>query len=350
MTVWLLAFAVHSSLWLGLAWLWIRLRPVSDARLREGIWYTAIAASLVTPTVQALDAWSTVAGWRLMLPESWRVLGRGEHASASAWDWSGLALSSWIAIGGCLLLSYVGRLVWLRRQLGPRAVVEDHAVREQLGRLSRRAGLRRAPRLTVAETLRSPISLGVGRGAEICVPSRALLELRPAELRALLGHETAHHRRRDSLRLGVLNVLQAAFFFQPLMRLAVRGIRASAEEQCDDWAADQLDDPLAMASCLTEVAAWILPRDQRMPVPCMARRRSHLGIRVARLLDGRPTSGTARPRRALLTLLALLVLAPWIAPSVAPATERHGEHDRAEHDTRSEHGSRRKSHDERHNK
>ena len=52
MMEWLIAFLVHSTLWCGLAWLWLCLRPNSHARVRETIWYTAIAASFITPTAQ----------------------------------------------------------------------------------------------------------------------------------------------------------------------------------------------------------------------------------------------------------------------------------------------------------
>ena len=49
----------------------------------------------------------------------------------------------------------------------------------------------------------SPVALGVGTRREICVPVRAFHELDEGELRALLGHEVAHHLRvvRDGVEL-----------------------------------------------------------------------------------------------------------------------------------------------------
>ena len=56
MTVWLVAFLVHGTLWCGVAWLFLRLFPKARARVRETIWHTAIAASLITPTVHSLTS------------------------------------------------------------------------------------------------------------------------------------------------------------------------------------------------------------------------------------------------------------------------------------------------------
>ena len=235
--------------------------------------------------------------------------------------WQGLANWSWLAIAAGLVLCYVGRLEALRRRLRQREIVQDPHASRALEELSRRAGLHKAPRLTESDHLGSPIALGFGERREICVPSRALHELDQGELSALLGHEVAHHLRRDTLRLGVLNTLQAVFFFQPLFRLAGREVHFAAEEQCDDWAAGQLEDRFAMASCLAEVAAWVVRQDRHIPVPCMGRRRSQLEIRVRRLIDEhRALEAPARVWRRL-GAAGLLAFAPWLAPAVGPTSE-----------------------------
>ena len=111
------------------------------------------------------------------------------------------------------------------------------------------------------------------------------------------------------------------FFFQPFFRLAVRSVLLAAEEECDDWAARQSEDRLAMASCLAEVAAWVLPQDRRLPVPGMARRRSQLRVRVDRLMDEQRREAPSRIWRGL-GFGGLIALALWLAPAVAPASER----------------------------
>jgi len=342
MTFWLLTFAVHSTLWCGTGWLSLRLFPAARARLRETIWHTALAASLITPTIHSLTSPGS-AVWRLPVPsfiaagerESGEEPGHKDgaasistHAGEEARHDDDAAYESrpafaavlWLVLAGGLLAFHFLRLARLRASLRDREPVTDPRASRALAAFAGSAAVA-PPRLTESHSLRSPVALGVGIRREICVPARALRELDEKELRALLGHEVAHHMRRDTVRLLVLNVLQAVFFFQPLFRLAARQLRLAAEELCDDWAASQLDDRLAMASCLTEVAGWVVRRDRRVPVPCMGRRRSQLELRVRRLVnEHRSLRAPSRPWRHA-GALGLLVLAPLVAPAVAPGAD-----------------------------
>lgn len=351
MTDWLFTFLVHSTLWCGAAWLGLRAFPGTHARLRETIWYTALAASLVTPTVHTVTPPDSGV-WRLPLPS---VVAGGEHgsdeepghrheaasASLPAGDqlhrvvdaanagWPPIAGILWSALAGGLLALYLLRREKLLRRLRDREPVTDPRASRALAALAGRAALARPPRLTESHNLGSPVALGMGTGCEICVPVRALHELNDGELRALLGHEVAHHLRRDTIRLAILQVVQAVFFFQPLFRLAVRELRLAAEELCDDWAAGQSGDRFAMASCLTEVARWVVRRDRRNPVPCMGRRRSQLERRVRRLIsehhEHRALRGPSRRWRRM-GAVGLLALAPLLAPVVAPEADVSHEH------------------------
>ena len=343
MTVWLFTFLVHSTLWCAAAWLCLWAFPKANARLRETIWHMALAASLITPAVHSVASPDSVV-WRLPMPAA---IAGGEHGSggehshengaasvavtagqdahgdddAATPSWRASVGNLWIALAGGLLASYLLRLGKLRSRLRGREPVVDPRVTRALAALGRRVALDPPPRLTKSHNLGSPVALGVGTRREICVPVRALHELDEGELRALIGHEIAHHLRRDTIRLAILNVLQAVFFFQPLFRLAAREIRLAAEELCDDWAASQFADHLAMASCLAEVARWVVPSDRRSPVPCIGRRRSRLELRVRRLMDEhRPLQAPSRPSRRL-GAVGLLMLAPLFAPAVVPGTE-----------------------------
>jgi len=351
MTSWLLTFAVHSTLWCGLAWLSLRLFPAVRARLRETVWHMALAASLITPTAHALISPDS-AIWRLPVPS---VIAGGEHESkgepghrdgrasvsipggneahgeenAANAGWPASAAILWLVLGGGLLALYLIRLERLRGRLRDREPVTDPRATRALAALGGTAALDPPPCLTQSHNLGSPVALGVGKRREICVPVRALHELDEGELRALLGHEVAHHLRRDTIRLAILHILQAVFFFQPLLRLAVREVRLAAEELCDDWAASHAGDHFAMASCLTEVARWVVRRDRYSPVPCIGRRRSQLELRVRRLMNERRSLRTPPRTWRHVSVAGLLILAPLFAPAVTPGADESHEDRRA---------------------
>ena len=351
MTVWLVAFLVHGTLWCGVAWLFLRLFPKARARVRETIWYTAIAASLITPTVHSLAS-PDAAVWRVpvpafivggehgaewdpghrdgaasvALPGSEEAHGEEAHEEAAfAPGWLAAAGTVWVVFAVGLLAFYILRLGQLRRRLGDREPVTDPRASRALATLGSKAALNPPPRLSESHHLGSPVAFGVGTRREICVPVRALHELDDGELRALLGHEVAHHLRRDSVRLAILNILRAVFFFQPLFHLAAREVRLASEELCDDWAASQFEDRFAMARCLAEVARWVVRRDRHSPVPCMGGRRSQLELRVRRLMNENPSLQTPSRRWRHVGAAGLLILAPLFAPAVAPGGDRSHE-------------------------
>ena len=198
MTSWLLTFLVHSTLWCGFAWLSLRLFSVTRARLRETIWHTALAASLITPTIHSLISPES-AVWRLRVPafiveehRSGEEPGhrdgeafnstpareanhRDEHAANGSWPASAGML--WMVLAGGPLAFYLLRLARLRRRLRDREPVVDPRASRALAALAGRAALVPAPRLTESHRLGSPVALGVGVRREICVPARALREL-----------------------------------------------------------------------------------------------------------------------------------------------------------------------------
>lgn len=334
MIEWLFEFSLHSTLWLGAAGGAVRLAPTLRPRTRETIWYTAIVASLVAPSVHALVPESVTSFWTLGIPGTWLPsLGAGGSPSADLFtsaggspssELGGILLFAWLSVSGILILRYIARVELSRRELARQELDVDSPAGHILSALCAEAGLRRKPRLTESESLGSPIALGVGANAEICLPTRALYELSPDQLRATLGHEVAHHRRLDPLRLAALNLFQATFFHQPLLRLARRDLHLAAEEECDGWAAGQIGDRLVLARCLTHVAGWVLHNDRRLSAVGMTRGNSNLLRRVNRLVDGQPDPGPRGGFGRRLAPVLVLALSPWLAPTVATSSNLGG--------------------------
>jgi beta-lactamase regulating signal transducer with metallopeptidase domain len=362
---WMLTFLVHSTLWLGGAWMFLRLRRGASAELRDFLWRGALIASLLTPTAQIAADFAPLAGalrftapltiaaaapalpapadhrMRLApaLPPSAALLPAQPAATLAAaapararpvarTDWQVRALAVWAAIAALAIGLLLFNALRLRRSLHGRSTVGGGAAARALERMLRTLG-RRAPRVRLTESkhLAVPIALGIAR-PEICVPRRALRDLGPAQQHALIGHELAHLLRRDPAWLGAFAFAERALWFQPLLRVASRGAREAAEELCDAWSARSTGDPVALADCLVEVARWIAPGSPPFAAACMARPDSPLRQRVTRLLEeGTPPreclSRWAPAGAASVVVSAALLLPGFSCKSAEPERPQH---------------------------
>jgi hypothetical protein len=214
---WLLTYAIHSTVLLGLAWLLVRARKLSPAA-SDLVWKTAMLGGILTATVQlrldvqpkgtvSLRKPAAVSNYAAPAPRvdraspepvglpEFQIPSSNAAAPASTETPSNpiapatIAVSAWAFIALVLGLSYAARRLILVGRIGDRRGVQDGRVLDALGELSRGAGLRSVPRLTTTVRISSPIALGV---REICVPETALTDLDLEQQRSMLAHELAH--------------------------------------------------------------------------------------------------------------------------------------------------------------
>ncbi len=69
-------------------------------------------------------------------------------------------------------------------------------------------------------------------------------------LQAVVAHESAHVRARDSRHLPVVRAVGALFFFDPLFRRVARRLEVEREFRADRTAAEETRKPLALARAL----------------------------------------------------------------------------------------------------
>ncbi|MCB9915746.1 MAG: M56 family metallopeptidase [Planctomycetes bacterium] len=325
---WLGTYAVHSTLLLGAAWL--ATRRVREGRARERLWRAALLGALFTSLLASrmggLEVGGGAASGRavggaggspfglLSVPgahEPWRAavaeLGRGVATTASS-PWGTALVLAWLLVGVALLL----RGTWLRRrflrELGPRRALHD-AERAHLAVRGLAAG---GPQLSASARLVSPVVLSA---REVCLPERALRELEPALLEAMLAHELAHVARRDPWWSVALRVHEALLWFQPLVHVATRSLRAEAELACDRVAVAGGVPALSLARALEVVASWGV-----RPAPLLRATggsESTLVRRVRVLCQGEGCSPLAR-RTAVGALVALTLALACAGPRLEP--------------------------------
>ena len=348
---WLATYLVHSTLLLSGAWL--ATRVLRAPRLRELVWRTALVGGLVTASLQSaigdgplalstadLARWTqdsaaeeasepgglfgllgldvgaasgaqgksassagegsadaASGGAITPLNEPRPHLASGAGGSEPQFAWPTWIVALWLAWATFALARFGLRRRALVLSLADRRNVSSGPLRDRFRKLKRARGPRRAVRLTASARVGSPLALGL---SEICVPEYAASELGAESHAALLAHELAHLRRRDAAWSTLAAALASLFPFQPLLRVAMRRMRAEAELLCDADAVRATGDGAALARCLVEVAERTSPQHRGLApawTAAMAAPRSEFVARVEAALEG----GAKPPSRGLAT-------------------------------------------------
>jgi len=333
---WVGTYLVHSTLLCSSAWgfdLWTRQDAARERTLgpaRERLWKLALFLPLASTLVQCaggISFWQLPTELRAVplvgspLPsvapiELAHVPVPAAEAAAIPFQipWAAVTAALWIL--GALCAAFVWMREWRSlgralRELGP---CQDPELLSDFDALRAGDPALRDTSLHVGRHVLVPLTLGWTR-MRVVVPARAACELDPDERRAMLAHELAHARRRDPLWISAARAVEGLFFFQPLNRLCRLRLQDEAEFLADRWALGRGVEPLSLASCLTEVAGWVVSKRLALPVPSMAARGARLTRRVERLLEERRAP---LPLRSAPWSIAFLALALASAGAAVP--------------------------------
>ncbi len=179
-----------------------------------------------------------------------------------------------------------------------------------LTRLSKQFGLNRPVSLLVSSEAVPPMAFGLLR-PYVMVPMSVLQELPARQIKTMLAHELAHHKRADPWINALQNILGILWWFNPLFRLLNRAIRRVREDCCDDML---LCRNIATDSRYCQILLHVasnLSRSARMIAAMGFATTTHpLGRRIKRIMDpkvyrwARLSFGTA----ASIAILAALLL------------------------------------------
>lgn len=215
-----------------------------------------------------------------------------------------------------VLASFVIRAFRLRSSWR-RMELPDRELAASVQSIARQLELRRIPALRISRDVQVPFSAGV-LCPIIVLPRRSVHELPSEEVRAILSHELAHHRRGD-LWLNLIQVLMgAAWWFHPIVWLLNRAIRNLREDCCDDLLLSRrLVTDESYCTTLLHVARAGIPRQASSPVCVSITDGLHpLAGRIKRIMD----ENLPRPERpGTKAIVALLALAAVVLPGVRAA-------------------------------
>ena len=233
----------------------------------------------------------------------------------------------WALIAAARLSRRAAAVLRVRRT-AVQAVASTEVVPRRLYRIARSvaAGLGvPPPRIGLVDTCRGGAYV-VGSRAPILVVGRSLLEsLDDEELEAVVAHELAHVRRRDTPVASALGVVRDLMFFVPGGGWAVRQLHRERELAADQVAVELTGRPGALASGLLKV----LDEAPSGPAPCAALAPSGGVVdRVRILVDDTPPPTSVR--RSSETVVVALVAVSAVAgalliPTSMTGTERERE-------------------------
>lgn len=185
--------------------------------------------------------------------ENSSVTSEGEHipsinTSATAAGKEASGQNSAISANSCILVVwmvgiisaaiFVMRSAFLVSRLCSRATpLTDSALMTITWNCAERFRLSHIPRVLKSPEIHSPAVAGLMRPV-ILIPDCTLPES-PEQLRMILAHEMAHIRRRDLIWNWLDLIVASAFFFNPLIWLALRELRFARESACDEMAVEK---------------------------------------------------------------------------------------------------------------
>ncbi|MGJ5819146.1 M56 family metallopeptidase [Paludibaculum fermentans] len=205
----------------------------------------------------------------------------------------GLAAFAWLGVWG---LGLAG-VAWVRfRDWG--------RIRAAL-RASRPVDVAAAVEVRCAPGLLEPGVVGLVRPV-LLLPQGIAEHLTPAQLRAVVAHEVCHVRRRDNLYAAIHMVVEAAFWFHPLVWWLGARLVEERERACDEEVLSLGGDPREYAEGIVSICKLYV----ESPLACVSGvTGANLRKRIEAIMANHRTRALTFTQKAVLTFAGLLVVA-----------------------------------------
>jgi len=219
---------------------------------------------------------------------------------------------------GFLAVLVVWAVRWRRISLALRHAVllsEGREV-EALRRMERIGGIRRPIKIMLSPGSLEPGVFGIARPVLVW-PDGISQHLDDPHLEAVLAHEVWHVRRRDNLFAASHMLVEAIFWFYPLVWWLGARLIDERERACDEEVVALGNDRQIYAESILRVCEFCLGS----PLPCVSGvTGADLKRRMVHIMNDRISHKLDFARKALLTLAALLAIAVPITFGLLNAT------------------------------
>jgi len=155
----------------------------------------------------------------------------------------------------------------------------------------------------------------------VLLPSALLGRLSAAQLDAVMAHEREHIARHDNLKAHLHSLVEALFWFHPLVWFISRQLMEERERACDESVLERGHDPGEYAAGILAVCRHCAAAHQQHAVAAIA---GDLTTRIRHILGSRPPLALGFTKAFLLSVCTLAVGAiPFAAGAMDDALHRH---------------------------
>ena len=286
------------------------------AHVRYWLWWAAsvkflLPFSLLTALGARFADWAALAP----VPELWSStmtsVANPFTATEASWSIGAVVLAAWLAGTGLVLTNWIVRAAKLRRVV--ESATQDSAPLRAAGQW-----------ISVyrADARVEPGVIGILRTA-LLLPNGIEKRLTPAQLEAVLAHELCHIRRRDNLTAAVHMLVEAVFWFHPLVWWVGAKLIDERERACDEMVVQLGHDRETYAESILDVCEQFVAS----PLRCAAGiSGSDLKRRITQIMRYQGMSKLNAKKRFLLSgtaigALAIPLLAGFVMQNVATAQD-----------------------------
>jgi uncharacterized protein (TIGR03435 family) len=192
---------------------------------------------------------------------------------------------------------------------------------EALRRLERKRGMRRPIEMLLSRSSLEPGIFGIARPVLIW-PEGISEHLEDAHLEAILAHELGHVRRRDNLSAAIHMVVEAIFWFHPLLWWLGARLLEERERACDEHVLELGSEPTVYAESILKTCEFCVGS----PLACVSGvTGADLKKRIVRIMTERVVRKLDFSRKLLLSVAGLLAIAVPVVFGLLHASRVHAQ-------------------------
>lgn len=293
--------------------------PLSAATLGPAEMHLPTAPVAAEPQMAEVTTTATVAAPGSVLQGDVEVSDPAKQFSLRNLNTRAWLAATW-CVGVAIFTSYVLLKAWvIHRRLRLTRRAADPQVAAQLAMVAQHMAMDTTPAIYMVDGIVQPFVWGWFRGS-IYVPQRFVATGTAEQQRTILAHELAHVARWDAAVNLLQIVVQALFFFHPLVWWANRQIRRERENCCDETVIAGLDaDPRQYGQAIVDTLAAEYESNQPVPSLAVTGRLKNIEDRIERILS--PNRRFFR-RPSRMAVVTVFVLAACLVPTALVLTVR----------------------------